>query len=180
LDTPSCGDAHGSQLQGRGVHPSDLGHVPREVRQLDFTRGASSDCVPQVGLHGHLLELRRRALRSSPPVTWRTRAHRSFQTYVYAVVYMASHDPSAYRFSTLTYVFLFTTLLTAYFMCVPDFVRDTRSRLTTLGHPAGTRLCRRSHASRCRPRACSPTARPSPSFLGARSRTRSSFRPSMG
>lgn len=29
---------------------------------------------------------------------------------------MASHDPSAYRFSTLGYVVIYTTLLTAYYM----------------------------------------------------------------
>jgi hypothetical protein len=40
------------------------------------------------------------------------------QTYVYSVVYMASHDPSKYRFPTPVYVLLFTTLLTAYYMCV--------------------------------------------------------------
>ena len=38
------------------------------------------------------------------------------QSYVYSVVYMASHDPSKYRFSTATYVVLYTTLLTAYYM----------------------------------------------------------------
>ena len=31
---------------------------------------------------------------------------------------MASHDPSKYRFSTSTYVIMFTTLLTAYYMYV--------------------------------------------------------------
>ena len=40
------------------------------------------------------------------------------QSYIYSVVYMASHDPSKYRFSTLTYVALYTTLLTAYYMYV--------------------------------------------------------------
>ncbi|TRM65571.1 ergosterol biosynthesis ERG4/ERG24 [Schizophyllum amplum] len=37
-------------------------------------------------------------------------------SYVYSVVYMASHDPSKYRFSTPTYVLLYTTLCTAYFV----------------------------------------------------------------
>jgi len=40
------------------------------------------------------------------------------QTYVYSVVYMASHNPSKYRFSTPTYVALYVTLLTAYYMSV--------------------------------------------------------------
>lgn len=30
---------------------------------------------------------------------------------------MASHDPSNYRFSTPAYVLLYTTILTAYYMC---------------------------------------------------------------
>ncbi|KAF9048323.1 ERG4/ERG24 ergosterol biosynthesis protein [Hymenopellis radicata] len=37
-------------------------------------------------------------------------------SYVYSVVYMASHDPSKYQFSTPTYVVLYSTLLTAYFI----------------------------------------------------------------
>ncbi|KAG1808748.1 ERG4 ERG24 ergosterol biosynthesis protein [Suillus subaureus] len=40
-------------------------------------------------------------------------------TYVYSVVYMASHHPSNYQFSTPTYVILFVILLTAY--CMYDF-----------------------------------------------------------
>lgn len=43
------------------------------------------------------------------------------QTYVYSVVYMASHDPSNYKFSTPTYIALYATLLTAYYMFVPLF-----------------------------------------------------------
>jgi len=31
---------------------------------------------------------------------------------------MASHDPSKYQFSTATYVIMFTTLLTAYYVYV--------------------------------------------------------------
>lgn len=37
-----------------------------------------------------------------------------YQTYVYSVVYMASHDPSKYRFSTPTYALMFTVLISAY------------------------------------------------------------------
>jgi delta24(24(1))-sterol reductase len=40
------------------------------------------------------------------------------QSYVYSVVYMASHDPETYRFSTPTYILMFSTLLTAYYMYV--------------------------------------------------------------
>ncbi|KAI0035299.1 ERG4/ERG24 ergosterol biosynthesis protein [Vararia minispora EC-137] len=48
-------------------------------------------------------------------------------TYAYSVVYMASHDPSKYQFSTPTYVALFTTLLTAYYM------RKSRFKMQTQG-----------------------------------------------
>ncbi|KAL1756566.1 ergosterol biosynthesis ERG4/ERG24 [Schizophyllum commune] len=37
-------------------------------------------------------------------------------SYVYSVVYMASHDPSKYRFSTPTYILLYGTLITAYYI----------------------------------------------------------------
>ena len=34
---------------------------------------------------------------------------------------MASHDPSVYRFSTPSYIALYTLLLTAYYVCVLYF-----------------------------------------------------------
>ncbi|KIK54331.1 hypothetical protein GYMLUDRAFT_48874 [Collybiopsis luxurians FD-317 M1] len=37
-------------------------------------------------------------------------------SYVYSVVYMASYDPSKYRFSTPTYIALYTTLCVAYYI----------------------------------------------------------------
>jgi delta24(24(1))-sterol reductase len=40
------------------------------------------------------------------------------QTYVYSVVYMASHEPEKYKFSTPVYIALFGTLLTAYCVSV--------------------------------------------------------------
>ena len=40
------------------------------------------------------------------------------QTYVYSVVYMASHEPEKYKFSNSTYIALFATLLTAYYVWV--------------------------------------------------------------
>lgn len=42
----------------------------------------------------------------------------SSQSYVYSVVYMASHDPSTYKFSTGGYIFIYTVLCTAYYMSV--------------------------------------------------------------
>lgn len=70
-----------------------------------------------MGLPGDILELRRRAVRKSSMAS----AHPyltelPIQSYIYSVVYMATHDPSKYQFSTLTYVALYATLLTAYYM----------------------------------------------------------------
>jgi hypothetical protein len=89
------------QLQGRGVYPTNLGHVPRKV-----------------GLHGHLLEFCRRPI-CEPVLSPCLNADsdvQSRQTYVYSVVYMASHEPEKYRFSTTTYIALFATLITAYYV----------------------------------------------------------------
>jgi hypothetical protein len=89
------------QLQRRRVHPADLGYVPREV-----------------GFHGHLLEFRgcpfRESMQSSDPVFVIHTV--SPQTYVYSVVYMASHEPEKYQFSTRSYIALFATLITAYYV----------------------------------------------------------------
>jgi len=37
-------------------------------------------------------------------------------SHVYSVVYMASHDPATYRFSTGGYIFIYTVLCTAYYI----------------------------------------------------------------
>ena len=86
------------------MHPTDVGYVPRKV-----------------GLHGHLLELCGGTIREPVesllnPVIILT--PQSTQTYVYSVVYMASHEPEKYSFSTPAYFALFATLLTAYYMWV--------------------------------------------------------------
>ncbi|KAJ7577037.1 ERG4 ERG24 ergosterol biosynthesis protein [Mycena floridula] len=54
-------------------------------------------------------------------------------SYVYSVVYMASHDPSEYRFSTPTYVVLFTTLLTAYYVWDCAMSQKSRFKMQTQG-----------------------------------------------
>ena len=82
------------------MYSTNLGYLPREVR-----------------LHVHFLEFRWYPLRT----LWLSLACRStrsllFQSYAYSVVYMASHNPSEYKFSTPVCVLLFTTLLTAYCM----------------------------------------------------------------
>jgi hypothetical protein len=84
------------------MHSPDLGYLPREV-----------------GLLGHLLEFRGSSFRKSfCHLPLRLILKLSIQSYVYSVVYMASHDPSKYQFSTSTYVIMFTTLLTAYYVYV--------------------------------------------------------------
>ena len=89
------------QRKGRRMHSTDLGYVPREV-----------------GIPRDLLELRGRAIRkqTTAPMLTSNQLTVRIQSYIYSVVYMSTHDPEKYRFSTPTYVALFTTLLVAYYM----------------------------------------------------------------
>lgn len=46
---------------------------------------------------------------------------------------MASHDPSNYRFSTVTYIALYTTLLTAYFIWDTSMSQKSRFKMQSQG-----------------------------------------------
>ncbi|QRW03505.1 C-14 sterol reductase ERG24 [Ceratobasidium sp. AG-Ba] len=54
-------------------------------------------------------------------------------TYCYSIVYMASHDPSAYRFSTPTYIVLYCTLLTAYYIFDTSMSQKSRFKMQMQG-----------------------------------------------
>jgi delta24(24(1))-sterol reductase len=54
-------------------------------------------------------------------------------TYCYSIVYMASHDPSEYQFSTATYTALYLTLLTAYFIFDTSMSQKSRFRMQIQG-----------------------------------------------
>ncbi|CAL1715031.1 unnamed protein product [Somion occarium] len=54
-------------------------------------------------------------------------------SYIYSVVYMASHDPSKYRFSTTTYVALYATLLTSYYIWDTAMSQKSRFKMQTQG-----------------------------------------------
>ncbi|KAG9092778.1 C-24(28) sterol reductase [Ceratobasidium sp. UAMH 11750] len=54
-------------------------------------------------------------------------------TYCYSIVYMASHDPSMYRFSTPTYVALYCTLLTAYYIFDTSMSQKSRFKMQMQG-----------------------------------------------
>lgn len=54
-------------------------------------------------------------------------------SYVYSVVYMASHDPSKYQFSTPTYVVLYATLLTAYYIWDTAMAQKSHFKMQTQG-----------------------------------------------
>ncbi|KAJ3499870.1 hypothetical protein NLJ89_g10041 [Agrocybe chaxingu] len=54
-------------------------------------------------------------------------------SYVYSVVYMASHDPSTYRFSTAGYVFIYTVLCTAYYIWDTAMSQKSRFKMQTQG-----------------------------------------------
>ena len=102
------------------------------------------------------------------------------QTYVYSVVYMASHEPEKYRFSTPVYVALFGTLLTAYYVCV---ARKSILLLLVdlmLYLLAGIPLCLKKVASRCRHKVTTTTVGRSPNCHGAQSRTRPTSKQRMG
>ncbi|KAJ7091410.1 ergosterol biosynthesis ERG4/ERG24 [Mycena belliarum] len=54
-------------------------------------------------------------------------------SYNYSVVYMSRHDPSDYRFSTPVYVFMFGTLLTAYYIWDTANSQKSRFKMQTQG-----------------------------------------------
>ncbi|KAF8749322.1 ERG4 ERG24 ergosterol biosynthesis protein [Rhizoctonia solani] len=54
-------------------------------------------------------------------------------TYCYSIVYMASHDPSTYRFSTPTYIALYCTLLTAYYIFDTSMSQKSRFKMQMQG-----------------------------------------------
>lgn len=74
------------QLQSRRMHPADVGHVSREM-----------------GFHGHFLEFCRRpfCMSSYSTIFVFPDGCVGIQTYVYSVVYMASHDLSNHQYDTV-------------------------------------------------------------------------------
>jgi len=54
-------------------------------------------------------------------------------SYIYSVVYMASHDPENYRFSTATYYILFGTILTAYYIWDTCMAQKSHFKMQTQG-----------------------------------------------
>ncbi|KAJ2934800.1 hypothetical protein H1R20_g2263, partial [Candolleomyces eurysporus] len=54
-------------------------------------------------------------------------------SYVYSVVYMASHDPSKYQFSTAGYVFIYTTILVAYYIWDTAMAQKSHFKMQTQG-----------------------------------------------
>jgi delta24(24(1))-sterol reductase len=72
-----------------------------------------------MGFHGHFLEFLGCSICTFYiRFPWGHLLNSFNQSYVYSVVYMASHDPSTYRFTTGGYVFIYTVLCTAYYMLV--------------------------------------------------------------
>ncbi|KAF6761619.1 ergosterol biosynthesis ERG4/ERG24 [Ephemerocybe angulata] len=54
-------------------------------------------------------------------------------SYVYSVVYMASHDPSKYQFSTAGYVFIYTLILCAYYVWDTAMAQKSHFKMQTQG-----------------------------------------------
>lgn len=54
-------------------------------------------------------------------------------TYCYSIVYMATHDPETYRFSTPTYIFMYALLLFAHFVFDSSMAQKSRFRMQLQG-----------------------------------------------
>ncbi|KAF7794249.1 hypothetical protein EIP86_005382 [Pleurotus ostreatoroseus] len=54
-------------------------------------------------------------------------------SYIYSVVYMSTHDPENYRFSTPTYILLYGTLLTAYYIWDTAMSQKSRFKMQRQG-----------------------------------------------
>src|SRR5260370_20133060 len=93
---------------------------------------------------------------------------------------MASHDPSAYRFSTPAYIALYTLLLTAYYVYDLYFYTTAHLHTNTDANEASIPRCPRSRASECKCRESPNSAMPSLNFRGASLRTLALSRPSIG
>jgi len=55
------------------------------------------------------------------------------QSYVYSVVYMASHDPAKYHFSIPGYILIYSVLLTAYYIWDCSMSQKSRFKMQTQG-----------------------------------------------
>ncbi|GJJ11481.1 hypothetical protein Clacol_005714 [Clathrus columnatus] len=54
-------------------------------------------------------------------------------TYCYSVIFMATHHPDTYKFSTAGYILLYTTLLTAYFIFDTSMAQKSRFKMMQQG-----------------------------------------------
>ena len=54
-------------------------------------------------------------------------------TYCYSIVYMASHDPETYRFSTATYIFMYALLIFVHFVFDSSMAQKSRFRMQLQG-----------------------------------------------
>ena len=87
-----------------------------------------------MGLLGYLLEFRWCSLRESCISDKSDHfIDADMQSYIYSVLYMATHDPENYRFSTFTNVALFATLLTAYYVWDTSMSQKSRFKMQTQG-----------------------------------------------
>lgn len=96
-------------------------------------------------------------------------------TYSYSIIFMATHDPAMYKFPLWGNILLYTTLLTAYYVCVFAIDKSGCSvseLICTIVYSDSILPCRKSHASRCSRTVIPVSARPSLNSRAALSRTR--------
>jgi len=66
-------------------------------------------------------------------VSWRSLAAYQLIYITDSIVYMATHEPSRYRFSTTTYIALYVALLTAYYIFDTSMAQKSRFRMLMQG-----------------------------------------------
>jgi hypothetical protein len=127
------------------MYSSNLGYVPREVRNFCLKLLQAPINVNRWGFMVIFWNFSGVPFVSFLDNHWiLVHSFEHDQSYVYSVVYMASHDPATYRFSTGGYIFIYTVLCTAYYMYVTFLPPSSTTpfllrRLGQLGHSHGTK-----------------------------------------
>jgi len=115
------------------MHTPDLGHVPREVRSSLFTtQFQCEDVCVRWGFMVIFWNFSGVPFVSSFLSTL-CLPIMCLQSYVYSVVYMASHDPAKYHFSIPGYILIYSVLLTAYYIWDCSMSQKSRFKMQTQG-----------------------------------------------
>jgi hypothetical protein len=148
------------------MYSSNLGYVPREVRNFCLKPLQAPININRWGFMVIFWNFSGVPFVSFPDNHWiLIHSFEHYQSYVYSVVYMASHDPATYRFSTGGYIFIYAVLCTAYYMYVPFPFID--SFFLTLTWTVGIQPWHKRAALKCKPKESLNSARPSHNYPDA-------------